>query len=358
LWFGLKTSFLVCAYNEESTIEKTLQSVLSQSLKPDEIVVVDDGSTDATPAILKRYENRVKIVSLRANTGNKAKAQTVGLKHLSGDIVAYTDADTVLHPSCLEKMIPHFMNREVGGVAGHVVSNKHNWLTAVRQIQYVVGQAVYKNGMNMLNTITVVPGCVGAVRRNLFRVSTDTITEDTDLTLSILSLGQRIVYESKAVAYTNDPPNLDSYVRQLTRWNSGYVQNLKKHFNCLPLRLKLTLLLLTLENSLFSLVTLATLPLVLSGNLWPLYFLLFDLTVMAAVALYGVLKLSRYDLLLAIPLLIFIRIIDGMVWLKCLFKETLLKKSDLKWHRADRLPLNDSKVCDDSSLAEKRRRAY
>jgi len=346
LWFGLRTSFLICAYNEENTIEKTLQSVLNQSLKPDEIVVVDDGSTDATPAILKRYENTVKIVSLKANTGNKARAQMVGLKHLSGDIVAYTDADTMLHPSCLEKVIPHFMNREVGGVAGQVVSNKHNWLTAVRQIQYVLGQAVYKNGMNMLNTITVVPGCVGAVRRNLFQVSTDTITEDTDLTLSILSLGQRIVYESKAVAYTDDPPNLGSYVRQLTRWNSGFVQNVKKHFNRLPLRLKLTLLLLTLENSLFSIITLATIPLFSSGKLWPLYFLLFDLAIMAAVALYGVLKLSRYDLLFAIPLLMFVRIIDGMVWLKCLFKEALLKRPDLKWHRADRLPLNNSKVCE------------
>ncbi|MHA1710954.1 MAG: glycosyltransferase [Candidatus Freyarchaeota archaeon] len=334
----MKVSFLICAYNEEGTIEETLQSVFNQSMKPSEVVVVDDGSTDATPAILEKYKTKIKIVRLKTNTGNKAKAQMAGLKHVSGDIIAFTDADTVLHPFCLEKMVRHFLDPKVGGVCGKVVSRKHNWLTAVRQIQYIIGHSVYKQGMNALNAITVIPGCVGAVRRRLFEVSADTITEDMDLTLIISRLGYKIVYESEAVAYTNDPYNLGSYIRQTTRWNLGFIQNLKKHFTHVSPRLKFELLLLTIDPMFFF----ATAPIAVYSFLFlnfslPAYVLLLDLAVSTVLALYGVMKLSRYDLLVAIVPYLFLRVVDGLVWLKCLCKEFLLGKSDLSWYRADRL---------------------
>lgn len=342
--FNMKTSFLICAYNEENTIEKTVKSVLHQSLRPDEIVVIDDGSTDSTLSVLLKYRDKIKIVSLKPNTGNKARAQMAGLKYITGDIVMYTDADTVLHSNCLERLFPHFLDAEVGGVLGQVVSRRHNRLTAAREIQYIIDNMVYKNGMDVLNTTMIIPGCVGAIRRHLFKVSTDTVTEDMDLTLNAASRGYRIVYEKEAKAYTNDPPNLSSYIRQTSRWDSGFLQNVRKHFRHVPLRLKLQMLLIIFENTFLSFFFLAVIPSLFSNLFLPVFLLLLDLALTGIFALYGTLKLSRSDLILAIPLFLLMRIVNFIIWIKCVLRELVLRKPDLEWHRADRYKINKSRT--------------
>ena len=332
----MKVSFLLCAYNEEKTIEDTLSSILNQSIKPDEVVVVNDGSTDNTAQILKKFVNECKIVHLSKNTGNKAKAQRIGLKYLTGDLIAFTDADTKLDPKFLENGLPYFLDPLVGAISGQVLSNKKNWLTAVRQIQYLIGQNLYKRGMGVLDSILVIPGCAGIVRKNLFHASFDTVTEDMDMTLRINELGYKIIYVPKVKIFTNDPTNLASYIRQTTRWYAGYFQNMRKHFKFLPSRIKIQLILPFFEIFLTITGGLSLLTLILSKNSIFLPVFLFDVIIIESFVMYGVWKLSRKDLLIHLPTYFLVKLIESGIWFKCLIKELIFGKQEMKWLRADR----------------------
>ena len=123
-------SVLIPCYNEEKTIRACLESVLLQTRPADQIVVVNDGSTDGTAAILDEYRTRAIVVRTPLNTGNKSYAQEYGLQFVSGDIFVTTDADTLLSPDFLERIEKDFENPRVEAVAGYVRSMKNNWLTA------------------------------------------------------------------------------------------------------------------------------------------------------------------------------------------------------------------------------------
>jgi len=333
----VKVSFLVCAYNEEKTIEETLRSVLDQTIKPDEIVVVNDGSTDGTDEILRRFEKHCRVVNLPQNTGSKAKAQMEGLKCVTGDILAFTDADTTIDPYFIEHALPYFLDASVGAVSGQVLSKKRNWLTAVRQIQYVISQNLYKKGMGALDSILVIPGPAGMIRRRLFNPSSDTIAEDMDMTLETNEIGYRIVYAPDVKVFTDDPTDLQSYIRQTRRWYAGYFQNLRKHFRSAPPRIKVQATIPILENLLTlsgALILIATIMFSLNPVL--LSVLLLEILVVEAFVIYGALRLGRKDLLVQAPAYFLIKIVDLYVWLKCLINEMVFHNRETKWLRADR----------------------
>ncbi len=334
----LSVTVVIPAYNEEEGVRACLESVLRQTVAPDQVIVVDDGSTDGTPRILEEFRGRVDVVTLVENSGNKALALRAALPHIKGDVVVYTDADSELDPRAVELLLAHFLDPRVGAVSGIVVSRRHNLLTSVRELQYIMGQEVYKRGMGVLGTIMVIPGCVGAVRRDLFHPSPDTITEDMDQTLTVVKAGRRVVYEPRAVAVTSDPPNLRSYVRQSWRWFSGYFQNVRKHFSSLPRRMKFQMAYLSIENMMgtvtpFLAVYLAGAP---RRESLALAFVLGEVVSWLAVALYGALRLGRIDLIPAALFSPVVRVIDGFLWTGTAVSELLLSRGDVTWRRADR----------------------
>ncbi len=334
----LSVTVVIPAYNEEEGVRTCLESVLRQTVAPDQVIVVDDGSTDGTPLILEEFRGRVDVVTLVENSGNKALALMAALPHIRGDVVIYTDADSELDPRAVELLLAHFLDPRVGAVSGIVVSRRHNLLTSVRELQYIMGQEVYKRGMGVLGTVMVIPGCVGAVRRDLFDPSPDTVTEDMDQTLTVMKAGHRVVYEPRAVALTSDPPNLRSYIRQSWRWFSGYFQNVRKHFSSLPRRMKFQMAYLSVENILgtvtpFLMVYLASAP--RRGSL-ALAFVLGEVASWLAIALYGALRLRRIDLIPAALISPVVRVIDGFLWTGTAVSELLLNRRDVTWRRADR----------------------
>ena len=335
-------SVVIPAYNEEEGIAACLDSVLGQTIVPDQVVVINDGSTDRTAEILKRYSGQITVLHIAKNTGNKALALRAALPLIWGDIVIYTDADSELEPDAIERILPHFFDPSVGGVSGSVMSRKHNIITGIRELQYIMGQEVYKRGMDVTSSVMVIPGCVGAVRRELFDPSPDTVTEDMDLTLSVLESGYRVVFEPEAVAWTSDPPNLKSYVRQTRRWFAGFFQNVRKHFSNLPMRLKVQIAFLIVENTLLSILGgLFLMSRMLgrqSGAI--LAFASADLISWTLVALYGIATRRRWDLLFSIPLMLLSRAIDNGIWLYTMINELLLRRKDLSWHRSDRFGLS------------------
>ena len=98
-------SIIIPAYNAEKTLSKTIESVLDQSYKNTEIINVDDGSSDKTGEVVKRFldDKRIKIVTQK-NSG-VSQARNSGLKIASGKYIMFVDADDYMKPKMVENML-------------------------------------------------------------------------------------------------------------------------------------------------------------------------------------------------------------------------------------------------------------
>lgn len=233
--FKPHVSVVIAAYNEEKVIVSTVRSVLESSYEDMEIIVVNDGSTDGTSlAVREAFRDNPKVVLLEKDNGGKASALNLGFRKASGEIVVAFDADTIVNREAISLLVSHFADEKVGAVSGNVkVGNVHNLLTKWQHIEYVVGFNLERRAFAELDCITVVPGAIGAWRKDDVAAcgyyKADTLAEDTDMTLELLRRGRSIRYEEKALAYTEAPGDLRSLLKQRYRWSYGILQSLWKH---------------------------------------------------------------------------------------------------------------------------------
>jgi peptidoglycan/xylan/chitin deacetylase (PgdA/CDA1 family) len=191
-------SVIVPAYNEERVIAQTIRSLLRSDYDNFEIIVVDDGSPDRTSEVVREQfadEARVRLFT-KAN-GGKAEALNYGLRHARGEVVIGLDADTIFAPQTMAALAHRFYDPRIGAVAGNAkVGNRINVVTRWQALEYITSQNLDRRAFASLNCITVVPGAVGAWRRDLLvragGFSSDTLAEDQDLTLRVRRLGYRV----------------------------------------------------------------------------------------------------------------------------------------------------------------------
>ncbi|HSD11252.1 MAG TPA: glycosyltransferase [Candidatus Binatia bacterium] len=233
--FRPRVSVLVPAYDEERVISSTLASVLRSDYSDFEVIVVDDGSRDATGKIVETHfacEPRVRL--FRQPNQGKSAALNRAVAEARGEILLTIDADTQIDATTMWKLVRHFVDPDVAGVAGNTkVANRSRWLTRWQALEYISGQNLEKRAFDLLNCITVVPGAVGAWRTDVIRssggFSRHTVAEDTDLTLTIRRNGWRILFDEEAIGRTIAPETSDALVRQRFRWTFGTLQALWKH---------------------------------------------------------------------------------------------------------------------------------
>jgi peptidoglycan-N-acetylglucosamine deacetylase len=232
-------SILVPAYNEELVVGKTIRSLLASDYPSYEIIVIDDGSTDNTSKVVAEEfggDERVRLFTI-ANAG-KAAALNLGLRHSRGEIVVALDADTLFAPQTVGALAHRFYDKALGAIAGNAkVGNRVNLITRWQALEYITSQNLDRRAFASLNCITVVPGAVGAWRKDLLDEAggfpSDTLAEDQDLTLRIRRLGYTIGYEETAIAWTEAPDNLRSLAKQRFRWAYGTLQCMWKHRDAL-----------------------------------------------------------------------------------------------------------------------------
>jgi cellulose synthase/poly-beta-1,6-N-acetylglucosamine synthase-like glycosyltransferase/peptidoglycan/xylan/chitin deacetylase (PgdA/CDA1 family)/spore germination protein YaaH len=228
-------SIIVPAYNEERVIEATIRSLLNSDYDNFEVIVVDDGSQDRTSEVVREYFSEQPLVRLltEPNAG-KAEALNVGLRHAKGDVIVALDADTQFPGETIRMLARRFVDPQMGAVAGNAkVGNRINIVTRWQALEYITAQNMDRRAFASLNCITVVPGSVGAWRRELIErcggFSAETLAEDQDLTLRIRKLGYKIGYEERAIGWTEAPHSLRMLARQRFRWAYGTLQCLWKH---------------------------------------------------------------------------------------------------------------------------------
>ena len=204
----MRISILIPCYNEEKSIRTSAESWLAQTRPADEIIVVDDCSSDQTSQILldfirERKIKTIKLVHTPKNTGNKSHAQEFGLKHVTGEVLITTDGDTMLDPHFVEHIERDFEDPKVAAVGGYVRSLKYNWLTACRALDYAVGQNIDKLAQDYIDYLFVIPGSAGAFRTHIFKnelkFDHDVLAEDLDITYKLHRLGYKIKYDRNAV---------------------------------------------------------------------------------------------------------------------------------------------------------------
>jgi len=221
---------VIPAYNEEASIASTIKSVLNNTYKVDEIIVMNDGSTDSTKKIVKdlalKY-SQIKLFNLK--NGGKARALNHAFLISQKDILICMDGDSIFEKNAIGHLIKNFDDPLVAAVAGKVSAIvKKNYIGGFQQIEYIIGQNIEKASFSTVNAVGVVPGPIGAWKRRVVNAlggySKDTLVEDQDLTLAILSQGFEIRYEPRALCYTEAPTNIKDFSKQRFRWIYGTMQ--------------------------------------------------------------------------------------------------------------------------------------
>ena len=228
-------SVIIPAYNEERVIIASIERVLSSTYPALDLIVADDGSKDATSALVMQHfggDPRVRLLTLV--NGGKAAALNRALKEAGGEIVIALDADTHFLPDTITKLVRWFADPKIGAVAGNArVGNRINLVTRWQAIEYVTAQNVERRALDSLRAITVVPGAVGAWRRaaldEVGGYPEDTLAEDQDLTIAIQRAGWRVAYDVEAIALTEAPETYAALGKQRFRWSFGTLQCLWKH---------------------------------------------------------------------------------------------------------------------------------
>jgi cellulose synthase/poly-beta-1,6-N-acetylglucosamine synthase-like glycosyltransferase/peptidoglycan/xylan/chitin deacetylase (PgdA/CDA1 family)/spore germination protein YaaH len=232
-------SVIIAAYNEETVIARTVESILKNGYDDMEVIVVDDGSKDATLEVLRAaFSENPKVRILTQPNGGKSAALNNAIGHAKNEILVAVDADTLFRPGTIAKLARHFKDDRVGAVSGNArVGNKRKWITRFQSIEYIYGFNLDRRALDLLNAITVVPGAVGAWRKSLVEAAGgfghDTLAEDADLTLALRRAGYIIRYEQDGIAYTEAPEDGKSLAKQRFRWSFGTLQAAWKHRDAL-----------------------------------------------------------------------------------------------------------------------------
>lgn len=228
-------SVIIPAFNEERVIEASVRRILASDYPQIEVIVADDGSRDRTSAIVEAAfsaDRRVRLLTL-AN-GGKASALNRALAFAQGTVIVALDADTQFEAETIPRLVRWFADPRIGAVAGNAkVGNRVNLVTRWQAVEYVTAQNLERRALSRFDAIMVVPGAVGAWRREALEdvggYPEDTLAEDQDLTIAIQRKGWKIAYDEDAVAWTEAPETLRALGKQRFRWSFGTLQCLWKH---------------------------------------------------------------------------------------------------------------------------------
>lgn len=217
----IRFSIIIPAYNSEKTLSDCLESLEDQSLskKAYEVIVVDDGSTDSTATIAKKFNNKYIY---QTNQG-PASARNKGVNLAVGDIILFTDSDCVPDYNWIREMVKPFSNPEVVGVKG-------TYKTKQKQLAAKFAQAEFEDRYDLLqksSKIDMIDTYSAAFRKAVFlniggfdQSFPVASNEDTDLSYRLAASGYELVFNKDAFVYHKHPDTLIKYLK-LKFWR-GY----------------------------------------------------------------------------------------------------------------------------------------
>lgn len=229
-------SVVIPAHNEARVIATALEGVLGLRWPELDVIVVDDGSQDATRDVVRPFiaPGRVRLLHKSANEG-KSMAINDALPLCRGELVLLMDADGVPDPAALERMVPHFVGATtVAAVTGNPrVLNTRSFLARLQAIEFSATVGLQRRGDAIWGRLMTFSGlCVLFDRETVVGLggfAPDMATEDIDLTWRLQLSGREVIYEPAALFGMQAPETLRSLWRQRHRWVVGLAQVLRRH---------------------------------------------------------------------------------------------------------------------------------
>jgi N-acetylglucosaminyltransferase len=347
----LRLACLLPCFNEALVLRDTLACVLAAGLRPDDVFVVDDCSSDETGLIAASFG--VRILSNARNMGkSKSIARAIDEVVALGrhDFVSVLDADTLVDRDYFSTVVRTFRaDPDVVLLCGQPRSRRHNWLTAYRAVEYALSLGIYKQAQQKMGAITCAPGCASTYRITVLEHlewNPAILTEDADTTVQVYrkNLG-RVVYEKRAVVHTQDPGTVGALWGQLRRWYTGYWQVVVCHR--IPFggqRIDAEFALLAGEALLFALlIFMMPFWLVISPTVaWS--YLLMDQILCLAVACGVAVSQRRIDVIAYAPLFIVPRIMNAFMFLSTFIQIVVLRRNAADWFSPPRYVSRSSAI--------------
>ena len=234
-WPGV--TVLIPAYNEEAVIATSVRAALNSDYPHLEVLVLDDGSTDATGAVAKQAatgDRRFRVLRDPVNRG-KAEQLNAGFARAQHELVMVTDADTHMHPHAIRFLVARLESSPLlAGVAGAPhVTNRDGLLCAMQVLEAAAIIGLIRRTQSLTGRVGIVAGVLGLFRRD--RVAAvggydgRMATEDIDLTWRLLIAGWQTAYEPRALVGMQVPSTLPALWAQRKRWARGQGEVLRTH---------------------------------------------------------------------------------------------------------------------------------
>lgn len=314
-------SVIIAGHNEAGAMRPCLRSLAEQTLLPDEIICINDGSTDGMRRVLGelREEGLIDAAFTNELRCGKPAACNLAINFSRGDIVINVDADCSFDRDALERIIEPLSDPAVGAVSGNIgVRNAERSIVASLQaIEYLTSISLGKLSMDVHEMVFCASGAFSAFRREaLLQVGSlePGPGEDFDLTLRLHRAGWKIRFAGAAWCFTDVPETLPALIRQRRRWDRdtirlrlrkfhGTLNPLNRRFQLRPLLDQFDFLILNLGSTLIFPLYIGWMFWTYGGLAWCLLtavsivYMAFDLlTFLVAVAVTG-----RYGLLRLLP---------------------------------------------------------
>ncbi|MFI5167859.1 MAG: glycosyltransferase [Thermoanaerobaculales bacterium] len=230
-----RVAVLIPAHNEGKVMHRTLEAMLAFDYPADryEVIVVNDGSSDDTAAIVASFADRdarIHLVNVAPGEGGrgKSRALNIGLAHTDAAFVAVYDADNTPEPPALRYLMAQLLlHPELGAVLGkfRTVNKDRNLLTRFINVETLSFQSIVQAGRWRLFHVSTLPGTNYAIRRDLIEAlggwDENAITEDSEMSIRVYMEGYRIKVIPYAVTHEQEPETWKVWFGQRTRWVRG-----------------------------------------------------------------------------------------------------------------------------------------
>lgn len=217
-------SILVAAYNEEANIIKKLDSLLAQPLLdvPLEILVLNDGSSDGTAALVTNYslthkDNKTRIRLLDLERGGKAAALNQGVEAANYDIVVFSDADNRWDKTTLQHLLDPFKESIVGAVSGQLVIDKKTQSLGFGDRVYRLYESVIRRCETAAGSAVSADGGIFAIRKSLFDPVPADVTDDFYISTGAIAKGHQLRFVEQAIAFDEGVEKIENQYRRRIR---------------------------------------------------------------------------------------------------------------------------------------------
>lgn len=326
---------LIAAHNEELVIAKTINSAIAAGMKPEHIYVVDDNSSDPTTKIARGILPRQNVAKVRRSGKGLALAKAAKKFELTKRYrwIHIADADGAFAPNYFA-VFRKALRVENAAATGYIKSLPGRRISEYRIFEYTLGMELHRRIQSMLGVIPIIPGPTSCFRADVFEkvnFANQALTEDFDVTLQLhrQNLG-RIQFIPEAVAYTQDPPTLKAFVRQILRWNRGVMQGVRRHkigTKLTPIDMYLTY---QIAQSLLLFVNcFVWLPYMMvtrGGASFLATTFLFDVFLTFLINFFIAIKARRFDAVSAFPVIYALKWVSLLVFIRAFVEVMILRK--------------------------------